>query len=80
MQSYNTKEIINKLIGQIRPVGETNTDVQRFENLKEMCQLVNELVSEIDSVSYDFRDNYEHSVKKASEYAKHFLTEELGIN
>lgn len=80
MKTLTTKEIVKKLIGEIRPVGETNTDEQRFENLKEICELVNELVSEIDSVSYDFKDSYEHSVKKASEYAKNFLTKELGIN
>lgn len=80
MKTLTTKEIVETLIGKIRPVGETNTDAQRFENLKEMCGLVNELVSEIDSVSYDFKDSYEHSVKKASDYAKNFLTKELGIN
>lgn len=80
MKILTTKEIVETLIGKIRPVGETNTDTQRFENLKEMCELVNELVSEIDSVSYDFKDSYEHSVKKSSEYAKNFLTEKLGIN
>ncbi len=28
------KEIIMTLVGPINPIGETNTDEQRFENLK----------------------------------------------
>lgn len=72
-------EIIQKLIGPINPVGETNADNQRFENLKAMCELVNELVSNIDDVGYKNRNAYEFSVKRAAEYASNFLTTTLGI-
>lgn len=76
----NHLEIVNKLIGPVRPVGETNTDNERFENLKNLCKLVDELVTEIDAVGCDFRDSYEFSVKRASEYASSFLTETIGID
>lgn len=73
------KEIVMKLTGSIRPLGETNTDNERFENLKALCELTNELVSEIDKVSYDFKDSYEFSVKRASDYAYNFLKNTIGI-
>lgn len=73
------EEIVMKIIGRIRPVGETNTDDERFENLKQMCELVNNLVARIDAIGYEFRDSQEFSVKRASDYAKNFLTKTLGI-
>lgn len=76
----NHLEIVKKLIGPIRPTGETNTDNERFENLKTLCQLVNELVTEIDAVGTDFMNSHEFSVKRASEYASKFLTETIGID
>ena len=72
-------DVVKKLIGNINPIGETNTDNERFENLKAMCELVNNLVSEIDNVSYVNAGSREFSVKRASEFAQKFLTDTLGI-
>ncbi len=47
----NMYEIVVKLIGWINPVGETNTDNDRFENLKESVELINALVSDLVAVS-----------------------------
>jgi len=71
-------EVVKKLIGPIRPVGETNADNKSFENLKIMGELVKSLVGDIDSVSYDFKDDHQYSVKKAAEYADEILNQ-LGI-
>jgi uncharacterized protein YaaR (DUF327 family) len=73
-------DVIKKLIGNINPVGETNTDNERFENLKEMCDLVNNLITDIDDMAYRNRDSHEFSVKRASEYASNFLTKTVGIS
>lgn len=72
-------EIVMKLIGSIQPAGESNTDAQRFENLKTMCELVNNLITEIDDMAYQNKDAREFSVKRASEYASNFLTKTVGI-
>lgn len=72
-------EVVNKLIGSIEPVGATHIDTQRFENLKQMCQLVACLVQQIDEVSLRNKDRVEHSMKQAGEYAHKFLVNELGI-
>ncbi len=73
------QEIVMKLIGNINPNGETNTDNDRFENLKCLCDLVDILVGKIDYVSYKNKDSREFSVKRASDYADKFLTDNLGI-
>lgn len=73
------KEIIKKLVGDITPIGETNQDDIRFENLKVLCNLVDDLVCEIDEVSFKFRHRNEFSMKRAGEYAGNFLTKTLRI-
>ena len=35
-------DIVNKLIGNIEPIGDTSVDEERFENLKSYCELINE--------------------------------------
>jgi len=73
-------EIIKKLIGEIHPEGATHIDGKRFENLKEMCSLISELIYEISKVADDNKDRGEHSMKIMGEYANKFLKEDLGIN
>jgi hypothetical protein len=74
------KEIVMKLVGPINPIGETNADGRRFENLVTMCALVNDLVKEIDEVAYTNKDRSEFSMKRAGEYANKFLSKTLGID
>lgn len=69
------EEIVFKLIGNIHPVGETRTDEKRFDNLKDMCALVEDLICHIKGVAKE--DGREHSIKKASDYAKAFLNSDL---
>lgn len=71
--------IVKKLIGDVRPVGRTEVDEIRLNNLKEMCHLVNVLITEIDEVAYRNKDRTEGSMKIAGEYASNFLTKDLGL-
>lgn len=66
-------DIVKKLIGTITPVGETNTDNERFENLKEMCELLGEIREAVHDVAYKYKDYQEFSIKRACEYAKQQL-------
>ena len=68
------EQIIEKLVGNINPVGETNTDEVRFENLITMCGVVQELIGKIEDVAKE-KDRYEYSIKKAGNYAHDFLCE-----
>ncbi len=78
-KQFTVIEIVENLVGKIAPVGETNEDEVRFENLKAMCDLANNLISKIDDVVYKNKDSHEFSVKRAVEYAERFLTEKIGI-
>ena len=72
-------DVVRKLTGPINPVGESNCDDARYENLKMLCDLVNSLVTDIDSVAYKNMDKVEYSMKRAGDYAKTFLSKTLGI-
>lgn len=78
-RKFSIIEIVENLVGEINPVGETNEDEVRFENLKVMCDLANSLISRIDDVSYKNKDRYEFSIKRSAKYAEKFLTEKIGI-
>lgn len=78
-EKIDVYEVVKKLIGSISPIGETTADDKRFENLKQMTDLVNKLVTDIDDVSYNYKNSHEFSVKRAGEYADKFLTKDLGI-
>ncbi len=62
------KEVVEKLIGNINPIGDTTQDTIRFGNLKNTCDLVDELISDIAHVA-NRKSSEEYSVKKAAEYA-----------
>ena len=74
----NIYKIVQKLIGEIRPVGDSRVDAERFENLKAMTGLVDQLLSDIDSV-IPYKNNHQASMKKAGEFADEFFSS-LGID
>ena len=70
-------DVVTKLVGAIHPVGETTEDEKRFENLKVMTALVDNLIMDIDSIGME-KSRQEFSRKRAGEFADAFLTQ-LGI-
>ncbi len=72
MDAKDYHEIIKKLVGPIEPIGETNEDDRRYENLKTMITLVDSLLFDIDMVSIE-SDRIEYSMKRAGEKAKKFM-------
>jgi len=66
-------EIVEKLCGPINPVGKTETDENRLENLKIMTELVDNLIEIIGHVARQNKDRTEHSMKVAGEHAHKFL-------
>jgi hypothetical protein len=65
-------EVVEKLTGKIEPIGESNTDEERFENLKILCNLVENLLIDIDQVRR-FSICSEFSRKRAGEYVTKWL-------
>ena len=72
-------EVVEKLVGKINPIGETTIDDIRFKKLKVMTELANELLMDIADVGFRYRNNQQFSMKKASNFAKNFLAEEIVI-
>jgi uncharacterized protein YaaR (DUF327 family) len=68
-------EVVKKLVGAIEPVGETHTDNRRYENLKVFTELVDRLVTDLHDIKYNYKNNHQFSMKRASEYASKFLNE-----
>ncbi len=69
-------DVVKKLVGPISPVGGTNTDDERFENLKVMTELVDKLITDISNVSaYEY--SHEYSSKRAGEFARDFLANRI---
>lgn len=71
--TMNYTEIIRKLIGETYPYGASEVDAQRLENLKEMCNLVDDLMVQIAEAA-TFADRHERSMKEIGKYASEYLT------
>jgi len=70
-------DVVVKLVGQIKPVGETNEDNRRFENLKVMTELIDLLICDIEGVASQ-KNRQEYSIGHAGKFADNYL-KELGI-
>lgn len=70
-----THQLVKKVIGPINPIGQSSVDLKRFENLHEMTNLVESLLSDIDDIIYNNSDAKEYSVKKSVDFAKKFMQE-----
>jgi len=79
MNSETITEVVKKLVGEIQPYGASDIDNKRFENLKTICEVVNNLVIEIDRVAYENKDRQEFSMKQMAGYASNFMTNTLGV-
>ena len=58
-------DIVLKLTGPIDPVGETHTDDARFENLKQVLELMKELHKKVDAIADANCDRGEYSMRRA---------------
>ena len=67
-------DVVRKLTGPIDPIGETNADEERFENLITTLSIVESLLKDIYDVSQN-KNCRAHSMKKAGMYAQKFLNE-----
>jgi len=65
-------EIVMKLNGQVQPVGETNEDALRLNNIKRLTELTDRLFGEIDNAASNAKRN-EISMRLIGEHAKEFI-------
>ncbi len=65
-------DVIKKLIGPVRPIGETNADDERLKNLHEMMDVMQFMYWELRSIAAN-KDAGEYSISLAGKEAHNFL-------
>ncbi len=70
-------DIVMKLNGPVKAVGETNTDKQRMENLKNLINLAHDIHAIIDDVYCDASHCHQKSIKEIGNVAQEFLSKTL---
>lgn len=68
------REVMDKYIGSIEAVGETNTDGRRFSNLKVLEDVLYHIVVDIGEEALNIK-RYEWSMKHSGEHAVSVLKE-----
>lgn len=71
-KEYSITQLVVKLVGPVMPVGETTEDNKRFENLKDLILLTDNLLSLIVDVSKE-KDRQEYSISRAGKEAHRFI-------
>lgn len=66
---YDLFDIVMKLNGPVYPLGETNADNDRFDNMQNLIDLSEKILFEINSVVSD-ADRQEYSMKRIGMLAK----------
>lgn len=72
-------EIVQKLIGKIRPVGENKQDAERLKNIETFIQVFEKIHIEIDDIAYQYGDRHEASMKAIADRCKKQL-DRMGID
>lgn len=67
-------DIVKKLTGDIKPIGESNYDEKALKSLIETIELVDKLLFDIADVSHG-QGSHMHSVSLAGKKAREFLNE-----
>jgi hypothetical protein len=65
-------QLICKLVGPIDPVGETNADEKRYQNLNLFLEVLDTMLGDAEYVSR-YKNRQEYSIKRAGERADNFL-------
>ena len=68
----SVEEILEKLLGKIKPVGETNEDNNRYENIENYKKACNFIFSRLEEASL-YADRKEYSMQKIGKECNEFL-------
>ena len=67
------KEIIKRLVGPIKPIGDSSMDSERRENLEVYGELISFLISEVGDVIYHNKNSLYYSVNNSVDKAIEIL-------
>ena len=70
----DVRDVVLKLTGPIQPVGESNTDAFRLENIKQLTELIDDLITDV-ALQIHNADRPEASMRAIGKHAREFLRE-----
>ena len=70
--SDEVADIVFKIVGEIEPVGETNTDNVRFSNLQTLLNTLDILIDEVTFV-LPCENRYKYSMQRAGQEVRHWI-------
>lgn len=70
-------DVVRKLVGPVQPIGETNQDELRFQNLEVMTDLIDELINDVSGVAVH-SNRPEASMRRAGQHAAEYI-ESVGV-
>ena len=76
LTDYELEKVVNLLIGEVEPYGDSSIDEIRLWNLKCLCSLTEHCLERI-CEAYSYRERQEGSMKKIADEAGYFLSETL---
>jgi len=78
MTEEEVYKVITKLIGEIKPVGESNEDSKRLDNVKTFIGVFDRMHTDIDDIAWVFKSDKRASVKKIVDACSNHL-DKIGI-
>lgn len=66
-------DVVKKLTGKINPVGSSEIDNERFENLKVYCELFDKMHTELCDIAWENKDMKQFSIKNSVDYINKIL-------
>ncbi len=73
MSKIELTEVVKRIVGDIKPVGDSSIDHKRLENLKSLFELINGLVHEVRIIHIENMNSQQYSVKIASDLSEEFI-------
>ena len=66
-------EVVEKIIGNYTPIGESKEDSDRLQNFEMLLILAQDLIDEIDGFVWRYKNSKEYSVQRFVEKGEKFL-------
>lgn len=76
LTDYELNKVVDLLIGEVEPYGDSRIDEANLWNLKCLCSLTEHCLYRI-CCAYSYKDRHEASMKKIADEAGYFLSETI---
>ena len=76
LTDYEMEKVVDLLIGEVEPYGDSSIDEARLWNLKCLCSLTEHCLERI-CEAYSYHERQEGSMKRIADEAGYFLSETI---